>query len=374
LQIRRLLSLEIRAVLLLLIVLSLADCSAEVWGLTEEAFKARLHEDTGFLRHLDLEQLNAKELFHLGPGAPYYISLILKDLELERLSNELLWLQWNRGKGIWKERAGVDILGSLLQREEYPEVIRLSRSFLRRIKTDLHLETQRIVVEALYWQQDDLKVVRLLPDLLKNGAALGDPELMLFRAVSNTRLNSPHWSLEFRPLFYFLRNSVLQARALSFLKLEQRFQQFDPDEYNYYQAKVLLYQGRSAEAVELLEPLLMRLDPQLFRNNPILNEMTAAYIALGRQQQGAEFLLSLAERLSVEQQRTACELAGQLYRKIGAPDQAIPLFKQVAENNSDPQQRDRALWFMLDLSPKGQELFLDTLAEDVQNCAGIRSQ
>ncbi len=363
-QVRQYLYLKIRIFLVLaLFCLSLINCKAdEMWGLPLDETKTRIRcADFSFISRLDLNDKQILELFKLGPGAPYYFYFIFRDMGIHDSTKQMLKLQWDRGRGVWREEAGLLILDNLLKTREYGELERLGEEFLFRIKNPARrLKCKRLILEALYWQKKDKEVLKRLE---KTGEGEWDCELTLFRAVSSSRLGLPEWQDMFRSLFFSEEISRLQVRALSFLRLEERYKSFREAEFFIFEARVLLYTGKVDKAIVKLEKALPLLKPERLEGSPVIRELGRAYLRSGDLSGGAEYLTGLADTLTQSEKLTALEYAGRLYRKQKDFPKARSLLSQVIRESSDPGQRNRSIWLLLDLMRKNRsQSFLKELA------------
>ena len=411
-------SLSLKISLFCLVCLFSAGCKDEIWEIPVVEVKTRLQfSDFTFLRHLEIKKERLSELFRLAPEAPFYFYYIFQELGRPDLAVESRRLQWKRGKGIWKEEAGLSILRKSLATGDYADAEQLCRNFIPRLKDDGHrLQAERVLLEALYWQHQDEEVLQRLNDYpILEGKK--DPELVLFAAVANSRLDRPAWPERFLKLFFTEKASVLHLRALSFLELDERHTKFQPPEYAVFRAKALLYQGKRKEAVRILEENLPLLDLELLNAPLIFFELTSAYLGLETYQQGARFFQSLTRsdvtrldghrsdvHLSARAENLSLEMAARLLRKAGNGEsllRAEDLFLQVIQSivsmstpgvmpapfpqsgttpmsgavagvpsaasgggvsDLELEQLDRCLWFYLDLH-KGGEDFLQVVEE-----------
>jgi hypothetical protein len=207
---------------LLFLLLSWTQCKADtVWGISQSTFMERLaRQENDFLADLEIQDGRLSEAFNLGPGAPYYLSLILTSLGRERTAEKLLTLQWKRGDSPWREEAAVLRLRLQMESSRYQEAETLARQFLRRARGQGYkFQAQRALVAALYWQEQDEEVLTLLEKMRDSGAPW-DVELDLFAAVSSQRLARKGWQQLFIDLFYGKHTSIVHSRAYSYLEKE----------------------------------------------------------------------------------------------------------------------------------------------------------
>jgi hypothetical protein len=255
---------------------------------------------------------------------------------------------------VWREAARLEMLAATLARGEYAEAERAARRLLRARGSGLFSpQAERMLMEALYWQAEDRELLRRLAALPPESR---DAELNLFAAVAACRLELPDWPEHFRRLFFQEAAGPVHIRAFSFLELEQRPARFTAPVWEYFTAKTLLYGGRTEEAVGLLEKALPALGAARFAPERLIGELGAAYFAAGDLRGGAEYFLDLAagtaEELPAGAELAAVEMAGRLLRKAGDDSRAARLLDRVSAESRDPQQRDRAAWFVLDMAFK----------------------
>lgn len=324
---------------LLLSVLSLTQCRAEdLWGLPIAQVLERLARgDASFLREASGEEL--AQAFRLGPGSPYYLSFWAEAAGDSGQARALLALQWEKGRGRWKEEAALALLAGHAARREWAEAESQARRFLPGLRSpDLRRAGERALAEALYWQRKDAELLPWLDRL----AGAGDEELLLFRAAASCRLNAPDWPELFRELFFQRQASGLHPRAWSFLQLEERLGRFSPAEAAFFGAKAAVAEGRAAEALAALESSFPELSPAL--RAPLLPEAAGAFLRAGQPARGARLLGPLVE------DSNGAEWAGRLARRAGERSAAEAAFRRVARDSAVPAQRDRASWQLLDLA------------------------
>lgn len=355
---------------LLFLLLSLTQCKADtVWGISRPTFLERLaRQENAFLADLQIEDGNLAEAFHLGPGAPYYLSLIFTSLEREQTAEKLLTLQWQRGDSPWREEAAFLRLSIQMENRRYEEAETLARQILRRAREERYtFPAERKLVAALYWQEQDEEVLTLLEEM-RNSGAPWDDELDLFTAVSSQRLERQGWQQLFIDLFYSKRTSILHSRAYAYLEQEGVLDSFPQAGLLFFQGKDLLYRGQNSEAIDLIERSLPGLEIERLDLDILIEEMGAAYFAVAGHNRGAEVLLDLSERFSPSQRLVAVEMAGRLYRKEGNFSEARRLLSEVVRDTGSPKLRDRAIWFALDMA---RSLSPGELLDQVEEMASL---
>ncbi|UCF97428.1 MAG: lytic transglycosylase domain-containing protein [Spirochaetaceae bacterium] len=303
-----------------------------------------------FLGDLAVDERNLAEAFRLGPGAPFYLSELFISINREQTAEQLLALQWRRGESPWREEAALVLIERYLETDRYGEAETLARQLARRAREQkLKFRAERHLVEALYWQEEDKAVLAALEERRKNGAPW-DEELDLFLAVSSQKLGRSVWQELFVDLFFNKRASELHPRAYAYLELENRLDTFSQPTILFFQGKNMLYRGQNEEAIELIERSLPALEPEGPDMDIVIQELGAAYIAVGQYGSGAEMLLDLSADLAPSQRLNAVEMAGRLYRKGGEFDKAEQQLSVVIRETTSQEQRDRAIWFVLDMA------------------------
>ena len=339
---------------LLLSTLSLAPCGAEdVWGVpVDQAIERLGRGDASFLRGVQAEALG--QAFRLGPGAPYYLSFWAEEAGDEAQAQALLSLQFEKGRGRWREEAALALLAGCAKRGQWAEAETQARRFLPALRSpELRRAGQRALAEALYWQRKDVELLPWLDKLAEPperaaaqeraaSQAPQDDELLLFRAAASCRLNAPGWPDLFRELFFQRKVSELHPRAWSFLQLEERLGRFSPAEAAFFGAKAALAAGRAAEALAALENSFPELPPAV--RAPLLPEVATAFLQAGEPARGARLLTPLVE------DSNGAEWAGRLARRAGDLATADAAFRRVVRDSASPAQRDRACWLLLDLA------------------------
>jgi soluble lytic murein transglycosylase-like protein len=354
---------------LVFLLLSLNRCTADtVWGVPGPEFRQRLIEgEWDFLEQLEIGERNLTEAFRLGPAAPFYLSEILFSLsggtspgaqqppaaDWEQTAERLLDLQWRRGDSPWREQAALRLIRRYLDTDRFEEAESLAGRLLRRGREGrFEYQAKRDLLEALYWQQKDEAVLAALEERQRENASWDD-ELDLFRAVSSHRLQKPEWWQLFIDLFFYKQTSGIHARAYAYLAQEDRLAGFDPAVSLFFEGKDLLYGGRNGEAIERIEKSLKVLQPDSPDMKIVVRELGAAYFAVARYGAGAEALLNLSADLPPPDRLAALEMAGRLYRKSGSVTEAKRLLLEVVRDTAETGQRDRAIWFLLDMAAKG---------------------
>lgn len=324
-----------------LLCLSLTRCTAQsLWGLSADQVLGRLQRgDIEFLRQLPAEELG--DAPRLGAGASYCLAQHCTALGLHDQAEALLAQEARRGRGPWRAEAALELGRRLLAQQRYGEAEALA-------KGGVGHETERLRIEALYWQERDREVLERLQSRRRAGAPW-DAELDLFAAVARCRLAEPGWPQGFIDLFLSVKASTLHLRAYGFLLQRDALGSFEPATAALFAAKDLLYRGQAVEALGRLEPLLGQLPPQYFDGTVLLEELGAAYFAAAAAQRGARALMERSDSLAGRARLDCREMAGRLLRRSGDV-RARQLLEEVRTQSPDAAQRDRVAWFLLDMA------------------------
>ena len=368
---------------LVFLLLSLNQCTADtVWGVPRPDFQKRLVEgEREFLKNLSIESRNLDEAFRLGPGGPFYLAEVLLSLVESppqpgtpgpagdqphqagaagpapaETAEQLLELQWRRGDSPWKEEAALVLIRRYLDSDRFEQAETLAEQLSRRGREQrIEHQARRYLLEALYWQEKDEEVLSLLEEA---ETVTWDDEADLFRAVSSHRLETDGWRQLFIELFFQKRTSLLHARAYVYLKQAGELEGFEHGVLLFFQGKDMLYRGQNAQAIEQIEQSLKALGPQRLDMDIVIQELGAAYLAEDRHGEGAETLLRFSADLSPLDRLAAVEMAGRLYRKGGNFSRAKQLLLDVVRETEGAGQRDRAIWFLLDMAAQSSSVQL----------------
>ena len=347
-QARRSSFLKIEVLLLLLVPLLSAGCSNRlVWGFPSDELAARLAAgDHDLLATVDWTKEDPSDAFSLGAQGPFYLSFILQTMGPPEVSRRMLELAWTRGRRPWKEEAGTLLAAGLLGDKDYGGAIDTARAVLAlKPAPALARKAQRTLAEALYWNRDDELALAEA-----NRLDGGDPEVLLFRAVSSMRLARPEARELFLALFLRQKMSALHGRAYSFLASEPGFlAPFTPAERSLLEAKDQFMQGAWVKGIALMESALPAIGTSRLNGSTIFAELGNAYGYAGKQAAGARFIEGLAARLEGQARADALEQAGRLYRKAKEHQKAIAILRAAAEGARLTEQQDRVRWLVLDI-------------------------
>jgi len=317
-------------------------------------------------REEDVES-HLRHVFRLGPGAAYYVALICTDLGQPERSAELLELQVKRREPPWSQESRLLLAHGMIAAEEYAAAeALLEKAAVRERSPEYRARLVHRYLEALYWQQKDREVLELLDRIRRDPAYEHfDPpafaELALFEAVASRRLAMEDWRRLFVSLFTDLPLSEAHLRAYRYLSYEPEvLERFSSAERALLEGRYALAAGERERGIDLLEAALAEgghphLPPQRLAESPVIRELGFAYRFSGQYERGARFLLPLSARLPLERRLEAQEMAGRLYRRAGIRGEAYDLLLKTALATEDAEQRDRCLWFCLEISANAPE-------------------
>ena len=330
--------------------------SQAIWGVPVEEARLRLSvSDFSFVRQPELQETDLSELRRLGPEASYYFYYIFIELGRDDLALQTLRDYWRgnvrREQSQWHEQVGLLLMEELAEREQYGSALEVAERFLRKYaQSPESARARRTQIEALYWLGRDSEVLELLniqpPD--------GDPELVLFRAVSACRVGFVGWEQFFVDLVLKERVSFLHARAYAFLRLEpNRLEKLNILERKALQAKDLAARGVLKEAIPLLEEVLAS-GSSFLEDSCLIQDLFSAYLADSEHLRGGRFLEELGKRHS-RLRSEALEMAGRVFRKGRNYSEARRLLAAAVGTAEQPERKDRIVWYLADV-----ELRLDT--------------
>jgi hypothetical protein len=338
---------------IILFSLFLSCRSQTAWKMPLDEVRNRLKDSSySFLHSVPFDEYPVDEALKLGPEAPYYLSLILRDLDREEISLQMLELLAKKGSAFWRAEGVNLLLETLVEKEQYQEAEEVASTYLKREADSRHrAQIRKMYIESLYWQHRDEGVLQHLKGLFTDEEIEENADLSLFRAVSSCRLDTPGWTSLFRTLFLVHPTSAIHIRAFGFLEQDPaRLARFSSDFRALLEAKFLLAVGKNTEGAELLQKALSQIKPEQLRGSKVIRELGFGYLFAGTFVQGAKQMEELAARFSETERLDALEMAGRLYRKARYRQRSIELLKTVSTETTDSLQRDRSLWFALDMS------------------------
>ena len=324
----------------------------KVWGYPADVLALRLSTARyAILASVDFSTQDPSQALSLSPGAPYYLSFVFDSLDMPDQALRMLELARARSPDPWKREAGVLLGQRYNARKSWPQAIQVARRILSTQQPpDVEQRARRVLVEALYWTQQDQEALQQA-DLLTNP----DAEMLLFRGVSSLRLGLPAGHDLIMRLFLRERVSGLHARFFTFLTGAPQYAEgFTDLEKNLIAAKNDLFLGDWETGIPLLESVLSGLDPALSSSSSLVADLASAYLSSGRQAAGARFLVRVSARLTGRARADALEQAGKIYRRMRAYPDAFATLRTALAASTDADQRDRERWYIVDMMINGK--------------------
>ncbi len=376
-------------VALLAVLLSTAGCGPrKVWGYPADLLSLRLSTARyAILASVDFSTQDPSQALSLSPGAPYYLCLVFDSLDMPDQAVRMLELAWARCPEPWKREAGVLLGQKYNARKSWPQAIQVAQRILSTQQPpDVEQRARRVLVEALYWAQQDQEALRQA-DLLTSP----DPEVLLFRGVSSLRLGLPSAHDLIVQLFLRERVSTLHARFFTFLAGAPQYAEgFTDLEKDLIAAKNDLFLGDWDAGIPLMESVLSRLEPARTAGSALVADLASAYQSSGKQAAGARFLARVSAQLTGRVRADALEQAGKMYRRLRSYPDAFLVLRSAIAASSDADQRDRERWYLVDMiitlnppdvlaqvdrelaSANNQGSFSDVLEEWISDLVGAR--
>ena len=323
-----------------------------MWGYPADVLSLRLSTARyAILASVDFSTQDPSQALSLSPGAPYYLSYVFDSLNMPDQALKMLELAWARSPDPWKREAGV-LLGQRYNAgKSWTQAIQVARHILSTQQPpDVEQRARRVLVEALYWTQQDQEALQQA-DLLTNP----DAEVLLFRGVSSLRLGLPAAHDLIMQLFLRERVSALHARFFTFLTGAPQYAEgFTGLEKDLIAAKNDMFLGDWQAGVPLMESVLSGLEPARSATSALVADLAVAYQSSGRQAEGVRFLLGASARLTGRARADALEQAGRIYRRLRAYPDAFATLRSALAVSAYADQRDRERWYIVDMMIKGR--------------------
>jgi soluble lytic murein transglycosylase-like protein len=339
--------LKIRILIALLaVLLSTAGCGPrKVWGYPADELALRLATARyAVLASVDFTTQDPSQALSLSPGAPYYLAFVFDSLDMPDQAVRMLELAWARCPDPWRREAGVLLGQKYNARKSWPQAIQVARRILSTQQPpDIEQRARRVLVEALYWTQQDEEALREAQLLVSP-----DPEVLLFRGVSALRLNLPSAHDLILQLFIQQRVSTLHARFFTFLSGAPQYGEgFTDVEKDLISAKSDMFLGDWDAGIPLMESALPLLEP--IQGGALVADLANAYQSSGKLAAGARFLLGASARLVGRARADALEQAGKIYRRLRLYSEAFSTLRSAIGASLDSDQRDRERWYLVDM-------------------------
>jgi len=353
------LKIRVIAVLLVVLLFTVGCGPRKVWGYPADELALRL--STGryaILASMDFSTQDPSQALSLSPGAPYYLSFVFDSLGMSDQALRMLELAWARCPDPWRREAGVLLGQRYNARKNWPQAIQVARRILSTEQPpEIEQRARRILVEALYWTQQDEEALRQA-ELLTTP----DPEVLLFRGVSSLRLGVPSAHDLVLQLFLRERVSALHGRFFTFLSGAPQYAEgFTDLEKDLIAAKNDMFLGDWDAGVPLMESVLSGMEPSRMAGSALVADLSNAYQSSGRQAAGARFLVGISSWLTGRARADALEQAGKIYRRLRAYPEAFATLRTAIAASVDSDQRDRERWYLVDMTIAQQSP--DTLAQ-----------
>lgn len=343
---------------------------AILWDIPIHEVRQKLYNsDYSFLKNMDFSNYKLNDVMHLGPDAPYYFYFIFKDYlknTNNKLAEKMLILTWKKSNSICSSEAGLIYLQNLYTEKKYSDLEKNAKLFLK--KTSLKPQkkiAERILVSALFEQEKDKEVLNKLLKYYPSEEQTfkNDPEIILFKAVSMFRLGHPDWQNEFVKLFLKTDSPVIIRRAYNFITQDrEKFDALNEDIKTLITLRNLITFEKVSITLPMIEGFIKKIKPSYLSDSSILNELGSMYISAENYEKGAEFILSLSEKLSGKARLKAFEEAGKIQRKNENFLESIKALQIVINETNDPSQKNRSVWFLLSSALKiSTDIFLREL-------------
>ena len=345
----------LRAIAIVYILFGCAFSDA-VFNLPREQVQREIHDGHhDFLRNIT-NASDLRSVDRLHEGAQYYLSNIYQSLDRLEVADTLRYAEWAESTGPWRYKAGLDILQSLSNNREFNLAVPIAKRGTRIFNKDRHY--LYYYLEALYWQRDYARVIKLLPSFRSyidfekkysiNQTRTHSAEAQLWEAVSRYRGNINYQQSAFETLFFDYSASAYHTRVYEYIidepKLRASFAKWQLALFNGKNLNNLRIHSGAAKAYE-----------RAFRDMPhtaysavltprTIRDIGRAYFYGGYNKTGIERFNALADKLSGISQATVLEWQGRLYIRSGQYRSAERVLRVAYREYPS----DRVLWLLFD--------------------------
>jgi hypothetical protein len=365
-----------RILFLIAFTLIASSCiSKNIWNLKEDELRAKIKQtDFNILKSVDFKDKNLTEVFALGPGAGYYFGRIFKKISLDNVSLEMLRASYANENGIWKEEAGILLLGMLLQANDPAHCEKLAREIILKSKDPDNMEkSKKYLIRALFEEKKDAELLASASTLFNPEFLRTDAGLYLYRGAASARLGKFDAALPLIISAYLIDDEkAIHIKTNEFLiSLNNKTFSDNPHLTRLGIARGLDAPGFISSGLALLSEECLSLD---YRKQGIdekvmssfIEEIALAYLARKDYKKGIAFLDAMVKKLDGTARVAAVELLGRTYKKAENYTLAISNLSEVVASPNDPGQKDRATLFLLDAIKKsGSKDFFKTLIDSV---------
>ncbi len=341
---------------------------APVWGMDRDDLSLRLRAgDHEFLREIDFSSpgrlgVNVRDGRRLGDDAFHMLGLVYRDLDLPLSAERLFRHSWDEGAEPWRRESLLELLQMIEVSERYPELELLARAGRDRYGDEPDIV--RYLISSLYRQEKDAEVIELSMVLRRLISGPGSTELLrsenaLWLAVASSRSELPGWEDRYRELFADHQASGVHSRVWAYLLANPKIaSRFSPEELLFFEAKQLLADGRSVEAIDRFSEVANtwiapadggetdRLRELILSPTGLLDFYLAGTIS-GRQSATAARMIAIADAAPHDLAPRALEYAGRLYRAAGNYRSAIEQLERSLLMQPSGPGSERVRWYLL---------------------------
>ena len=336
------------------LLLSVVSCNSDtLWKIPLEDVRHRLAEhDYSFLKTIPGSELTLPSASILGRGAFLYLHHIFLETGMKEEAGETLRLALTRERGLWRDAARLIVLEMLLEEQDYAGLEKHARLFIHGSAKKVEEASRRMLVKALHEQGKSKEVLRACevyfpddPDLFPYEA-----ETIVYKAKALLENGKEGWKNLLER--FFIEVETTPAHGLAFGLLADHkgsLDSFDAGMQRLMVARNMLSLGHFEPALPLVEATIKSVPPSLLGRSTLLYEMESVYETLEKYGSGVRFFISIMDALEGTGKAVCGEMAGRLYRRMGAYPEAEKLLAGLWNRYEDPVSRDRAAWYYQDV-------------------------